>query len=125
VRGAAWWNWALGFLAGSVLASWITLSCATSGAQSPEVAAALTSAAQTHGVSEGWLRRITFCESRWQPWVTSRGGHMGIAQFSARTWNWMSTQAGWGGYSPYDPWAALHVLAWALSHGMSGHWSCR
>jgi soluble lytic murein transglycosylase-like protein len=125
MRGQGWLNWSLGFLAGAALASWLTLSCATSGAQSPEVAAALSSAAQTYGVSEGWMRRITWCESRWQPWVTSRGGHMGIAQFSTRTWNWMSAQAGWGGYSAYDAWAALHTLAWALSRGYSGHWSCR
>ena len=124
MSSAGWRNWTLGFIAGSVLASWVTLSCATSYGQSSEVAAALSSAAQTYGVSEGWMRKITWCESRWQPWVTSRGGHMGIAQFAPRTWNWMSAQAGWGGYSAYDPVAALHVLAWALRNGFSTHWAC-
>ena len=124
MRGAGWLNWSLGFLAGAALASWLTLSCATSGAQSPEVAAALESAAQTYGVSEGWMRRVTWCESRWQPWVTSRGGHMGIAQFAPRTWRTFSRWAGWEGASPYDPYAAAHVLAWALRNGYATHWAC-
>jgi len=93
-------------------------------AQSAEVAAALSNASEHYGVSEAWLRRVTWCESRWTPGVTSRGGHMGIAQFSAPTWRWMSAQAGWAGASPYDEWAALDVLAWGLAHGYARHWAC-
>ena len=121
----SWRSWALGFAAGSVLASYVTLTCGTGAAQSPEVSAAIHQAAERHGVSEGWMRRILWCESRFTPWVTSRGGHMGIAQFAPRTWQWMSWQAGRRGASAYDPEAAVDVLAWALAHGLSGHWSCR
>ena len=117
-------SWGLGFLAGSVLASYVTLSCGLASSQSQEVAAAIHEAAARHGVSEGWVRAITYCESRWLPWVTSRGGHMGLAQFSSGTWRWMSAQAGWAGASPYDPWAAADVLAWGLRHGYARHWSC-
>lgn len=124
MRGAGWLQWSLGFVAGAALASWITLSCAGAGAQSPEVAQAIHQAAARHGVSEGWMRRIVWCESRYVPWVTSRGGHMGLAQFAPRTWAWMSRQAGWAGASPYDPWAASDVLAWGLVNGYAHHWSC-
>jgi hypothetical protein len=126
-----WTHWALGFLAGSVLASWVTLSCATTGAQpwqgpSPEVADAIHQASVRHGVSEAWLRRVAFCESRFLPWARNpRSGAAGLFQYMPRTWAWMSGQAGWGGASPYDPYASADVAAWAFSVGLSSHWSCR
>lgn len=125
MRGAGWLQWALGFVAGSVLASYLTLSCADVRAQSPEVAAAIHQAAQRYGVSEGRLLRISWCESRWTPWVTSRGGHQGLFQFAPRTYAWMAGQAGFAGTTPYDPWAAAHVAAWGLANGYAHHWSCR
>lgn len=112
---------AVGFAFG---VAWAT-GCLRAGAQSVEVADALHQAAVNRDVSESWLRRITWCESRWVPGATSRGGHMGLAQFSAPTWRWMSAQAGWDGASAYDAYAAADTLAWALSHGYAGHWSCR
>ena len=116
--------WCLGFVAGSVLASWLTLSCAELRAQSPEVAGAIHAAAVRHGVSESWLLRTAWCESRYLPWATSRGGHRGLMQFADSTWRWMSSQAGWWGASPYNAWAAADVAAWAFSRGMASHWSC-
>lgn len=113
------------FLGGVLLGLYLGAVIVEGHAQSDEVSAALANASEHYGVSESWLRRITWCESRWTPWVTSRGGHMGIAQFSGPTWRWMSAQAGWQGASAYDPWAALDVLAWALAHNYAGHWSCR
>ena len=120
-----WWNWTCGFVAGAALASWLTLSCAGGNAQTEEVADALHQAAVGRNVSEAWLRRITWCESRWTPWVTSRGGHMGLAQFAGPTWRWMSAQAGHAGESAYEPYAAADTLAWALAHNYAGHWACR
>jgi soluble lytic murein transglycosylase-like protein len=121
----SWWTWSLGFVAGAVLASYLTLSCAVGHTQSPEVSAAISSAAQRHGVSEAWLRRVAFCESRFLPWATNRrSGAAGLMQFMPRTWAWMSQQAGWAGASPYDPYAAADVAAWAFSVGLSSHWSC-
>jgi soluble lytic murein transglycosylase-like protein len=125
VSGRDWAHYGWGFIAGAVLASYVALSCGPTQAQSQEVATAIAVAAERHGVSEAWLRRVSWCESRWTPWVTSRGGHRGLFQFADRTWGWMSQQAGWAGASPYDPWAAADVAAWAFSRGMSGHWACR
>ena len=121
----SWRAYFLGFLAGAALASWLTLSCASGNAQSEEVAAAIQEAATTYGVSEAWLRRIAWCESRFTPSVTSRGGHMGLFQYAPRTYAWMSAQAGLAGTSPYDPWSAAMVTAWALAHNYASHWSCR
>ena len=125
MSGKDWAHYTWGFLAGAVLASYVVLSCGPTQAQSEEVAVAIHQAAVRHGVSEGWMRRILWCESRFTPWATSRGGHMGIAQFSRRTWDWMSSQAGWRGASPYDPEAAIDTLAWALRAGLASHWACR
>lgn len=121
----SWRTWLLGFAAGAALASWCTLSCAPGHAQSAEVAAAMHEAATTYGVSEAWLRKIAYCESRYTPWVTSRGGHAGLYQYAATTWRWMSAQAGYAGADPYDPWAAAMVTGYALAHGYAGHWACR
>ena len=125
VLGPGFGSWLLGFIAGAVLASYVVLSCGPTQAQSEEVATAIHQAAERHGISEAWLRRVSWCESRWTPWVTSRGGHRGLFQFADRTWAWMSAQAGWVGASPYDPWAAADVAAWAFSHNLSFHWACR
>jgi soluble lytic murein transglycosylase-like protein len=120
------WAWAMGFVAGAVLASYVALSCAPTRAQSPEVQAAIHQASVRHGVSEAWLRRVAYCESRFLPWArNTRSGAAGLFQFMPRTWAWMSGQAGWGGASPYDPYAAADVAAWAFRAGLSSHWSCR
>lgn len=120
-----WAMWGWGLVAGFALGSYLTLSCAPTRAQSEEVAGAIHQAAVTYGVSEPWLRRIAYCESRYTPWVTSRGGHMGLFQYAPSTYRWMSAQAGLAGTSPYDPWSAAMVTAWALSRGYAGHWACR
>ena len=119
-----YWLWFLGFVAGCVLASWLTLSCADTLAQSPEVRAAIHQAATRHGVSERWLRDVAWCESRYLSWATGRAGEQGLMQFLPGTWRWMSARAGWAGASPYDPYAAADVAAWAFRNGYASHWSC-
>jgi len=80
-------------------------------------------AALTYNINYEWLRRTAVCESQLDPNVTSRNGlYHGLYQFSWRTWYWMSAQAGWQGYSPYNPQAAAHVTAWAFKHGHRKHW---
>lgn len=134
-----WRSWLLGFVAGSVLASYVTLSCAGARAQqpSPEVAAALHQAAATYGASEACLRSIAFRESRYQPgavgkWVLLRGfgwdQARGLMQYMTPTWANLSRWAGFQGADRHDPWAAAYVAAWTLTHPWSGglnHWgSC-
>ena len=122
----SWKTWGLGFVAGAVLASYLTLSCAPSGAQSAEVAYALDHAASEHHVSVECLKRIAWRESRFLPWVTNRtSGAAGLMQFMPGTWRWMSGQAGYGGASPYSAWASAHVAAWAISRGYLSHWGGR
>ena len=114
----------LGFIAGSVLASYVTLTCGTGTAQSAEVASAIHQAAAEYGVSEGWLRRA-YCESRFVPWATSRGGHMGLYQYAHRTWLAFSRWAGWEGAAPTTPGRRSMVTAWAFRNGYASHWACR
>jgi hypothetical protein len=124
----SWRTWGVylwGFVAGATLATYVAVSCAPTQAQSEEVAGAIHQAAVTYGVSEGWMRRIAYCESRYTPWVTSRGGHMGLFQYAPQTWRTFSRWAGYEGTSPYDPWSAAMVTAYALSRGYAGHWACR
>jgi len=123
-----WWHWGLGFLAGAALASYLTLSCAGGSAQSVEVADALEHASAEYGVSLGCLRNLAWRESRFTPWVTNASGHRGLFQYADRTWWTMSRWAGFSGASPYDPYAAAMVTAFALSHPWTGglsHWGGR
>jgi soluble lytic murein transglycosylase-like protein len=124
----SWRAWSLGFVAGAALASWITLSCAPSGAQSAEVAYALNHAADEHGVARSCLWNIARRESRFLPWVTNqRSGAAGLMQFLRTTWEFMAPRAGYAGASPYNAWAATHVAAWGISHPVESqggirHW---
>jgi hypothetical protein len=87
----------------------------------------IKSAAHTYGLNPNYMTRVAKCESTLNPGVTSRNGlYHGLYQYSWRTWYWMSGQAGWQGYSPYDAEAAAYVTAWAFSHGHASHWPrCR
>jgi soluble lytic murein transglycosylase-like protein len=120
----SWRTCTLGFIAGSVLASYITLSCAPGTAQSAEVAYALDHAAAEYGVAPRCLRNLAWRESRFTPWINNYqgSGAAGLMQFMPGTWRWMSAQAGYGGASVYDAWSAAHVAAWAISRGYLSHW---
>lgn len=83
----------------------------------------ISQASQNYGVDYNWLRRTAVCESQLDPNAKSKNGlYHGLYQFSWRTWNWMSAQAGWQCYSPYDPEAAANVTAWAFKNGYRSHW---
>lgn len=91
----------------------------------PTVFDFISEAAQTWDVNYNWLYRTAKCETggTFDPNISSRNGlYHGMFQYSWRTWNWMSAQAGWEGYSPYDPQAAAHVTAWAFRNGHRNHW---
>jgi len=125
----SWRAWGWGFLAGAVLASWLTLSCEPGRAQSAEVAYALDHAAAEYGVAPRCLYSIAWRESRFLPWVDNYqgSGARGLMQFKDGTWRFMSWAAGYGGASVYNAWAAAHVTAWAISHpsesqGGLRHW---
>ena len=103
MSGRHWAHYTWALLAGAVLASYIALSCGPARSQSQEVATAISRRAAAPRGERGLDAAHPVVREQIAPWVTSRGGHMGIAQFSRRTWAWMSRQAGWAGASPYDP----------------------
>lgn len=112
----------LAFFAGVLFG--VSIAPGRAHAQSAEVAEAIHEASATYGVSERWMRSIAWCESRFSPGATSRGGHAGLYQYRWSTWRTLSARAGYPGTSPYDPWSAALVTAWALRNGFSAHWSC-
>ena len=101
------------------------LSPAVGFAQHPPVQVTdhIYQAAYAHNVDANWLLRTAWCESKYDPNVTSQNKlYHGLYQFSWRTWNWMSAQAGYEGRSPYDPEAAAQTTAWAFANGHRNHW---
>jgi hypothetical protein len=124
------WGWLLAFVAVATVAC---PSDTPARAQSAEVAYALNHAADTYGVSRGCLWNIAGRETggTFRPWVTNpRSGAAGLMQYLAPTWAVLAPRAGYGGASPYEPWAAAHVAAWAIAHPVESqggirHWrSC-
>jgi soluble lytic murein transglycosylase-like protein len=96
---------------------------ATEGA-AMDVRALIVAAARRWNLDEQVLLRIAWCESRFDPDATGRGGTAGVFQFIPRTWAWVSEAAGFGGASPFDPLANVEAAAWLFAHHGPGHWSC-
>lgn len=102
-------------------------------AQTAEVASALNHAADRYGVPRSCLWNIARRETggTFWPWVTNqRSRAAGLMQFLEGTYRFMSVRAGFAGTSPYDPWSAAHVAAWAISHPVESqgglrHWGGR
>ncbi|HXI17791.1 MAG TPA: transglycosylase SLT domain-containing protein [Chloroflexota bacterium] len=86
----------------------------------------IDAAAYRWGVNAARLRCVAWRESTWRPDVTSPYGDRGLFQFQDSTWRWASWNAGVGGMSPYDPWAASQAAAWVVAHPLQGggwgHW---
>ncbi|HXI14990.1 MAG TPA: transglycosylase SLT domain-containing protein [Chloroflexota bacterium] len=83
----------------------------------------IDAAAYRWGVSAARMRCIAWRESTYRPWATSPGGHRGLFQFADQTYRWASWNAGVGGSSPYDPYAAAESAGWLMSQGGWNHWS--
>ena len=113
-------SWALGFLAGSVLASYVALSCGPSLAQSQdEVVAMIHEAADWYGLSPvGRQRalRIAWCESRYAAGAYNRwSGATGVFQFIPST-------ARGVGINPWDAQANIDAAVWLMAAGQWQHW---
>ena len=120
-----WWHWLLGFIAGSVLASYLTLSCA--GAKAQSVPDLIDQAAAQEGIpwAARHLARIAWCESKWLPGAYNRSsGASGVFQFLPSTWAWASRAAGWPGSSPFDAVANVFSAAYLYRVGGPRHWVC-
>jgi membrane-bound lytic murein transglycosylase MltF len=86
----------------------------------------LHDAAVQYQLDEVRFTRIAWCESHFNPYALSRGGHKGIFQFADRTFWWASAQAGYAGWSPYDAEANIYSAAWLMSQpGGYRNWACR
>jgi soluble lytic murein transglycosylase-like protein len=98
-------------------------------AQTPpaDVPTTITDAARRYGVDPQRMLRVAWCESKYQPGATSRGGHRGIFQFDGPTWR---ERAPLVNVSPdfaaaYDPRANAEVAAATMAAGQWWRWACR
>lgn len=73
------------------------------------------------GWRRAWMLRIPWCESRWNPWAVSRGGHVGLYQFARSTWATTPYRRRWIFSARWQAFAA----AWMLAQGRAGEWACR
>ena len=116
--------WCLGFVAGSVLASWVTLTCAVGHTQS--VPQLVDLAAARYGAPE-WVRQrahaVLWCESRYSNVANYRGsGAIGPAQFMPSTFLANRAGAGFPDGRIWDPVANVHVAVWMMNRGLWSHW---
>jgi hypothetical protein len=84
--------------------------------------AAITQAADAHGVSEGFLQCIVFRESTYRPYAVGNHGEQGAVQLypgGVRMRDFYSR----GYASPWNPYEALDYLAQAILEGYGPHWS--
>lgn len=90
--------------------------CSTSG----PVPDCIRGAALTYGADEAWMRRVSWCESRWDRFAVNPSGSTGLFQFKRSTW----------ATTPYAAksiwsvkWQSL-AAAWMNVQGRSGEWVC-
>ena len=116
-----WFHYACGFVAGAALASYLTLSCAPTNAQSvPDL---IDAYALRYGVPAWRAHKIVKCESGYLNVANYRDGRAkGIYQFIDSTWAWASPRAGWAGYSVWDVEANVATALWLMARGQYQHW---
>src|SRR5262245_28963853 len=117
-------NWLLGFTAGCVLASYLTLSCATGHGQTvPEL---IDQAAAEYGVPAWRMHRVARCESGYFAGALNRAsGAAGVYQWVPSTWRTAAPAAGFFGSSPFDAVANVYTAAHWMARGMWHWWACR
>lgn len=67
-----------------------------------------------------WLLRVPSCESTWNPYAVSAGGHKGLYQFDPGTW----AGTPYGHRSIFSAFWQPYAAAWMLRQGRVGEWSC-
>lgn len=79
-------------------------------------------AALTYGADEGWMLRVSYCESRWDRFaVNGSSGSTGLFQFIPSTWK----TTPFGSKSIWSAkWQSL-AAAWMEIHGRAGEWVCQ
>ena len=116
-----WVHYGWGFLAGAALASYLTLSCVPTDAQSvPDL---IDAYAARYGVPAWRAHKIARCESGYLNVPNARGsGASGVFQFMPRTWAWAAPAAGWAGYSVWDVEANVATALWLMARNQWRHW---
>lgn len=64
-----------------------------------------------------------WCESRWQPWIVSVTGYLGLSQFSPGTWRMVALRTGlWQWESPYQQ--GFNTAALMQVASPASQWAC-
>jgi soluble lytic murein transglycosylase-like protein len=120
-------KWAVGYVAALWVAALVFASAAkATPAHAPKpVERALAHASHVHHVSRTLLRRLSWCESRFNPYarnpVSVGGEHAtGLFQFLPSTWR--STP--YGRRYIYSTHYQALAAAWMISHGRLSEWAC-
>lgn len=91
---------------------------------SPTIDRAIRLAAFTHGVPVSTMRRIAFCESRFNPRAKNPSSTAsGLFQFLDTTW--AGNRYGAAGFSVWSPFANAMGAAYHMSRYGTGAWECR
>ncbi len=90
----------------------------------PTIPEMIDAAAWRWGASASLLRRITWCESRWNTWAVSPWGDRGIAQFNRITWQEQAPLYGLpvSFDAAFDPELSLDLMAALVARGQSWRW---
>jgi soluble lytic murein transglycosylase-like protein len=96
-------------------------------AQPEDVPTTIADAARRWGVDPQRMLRVAWCESKYLPTATSRGGHRGIFQFDGATWRERAALIGVSAdfSAAYDPRANVEVAAATMAAGQWWRWACR
>ena len=92
--------------------------------QTPEeVEDAIRLAAAQQGANAAQLLRVARCESRLSPYAVGRLGEQGLFQLHARGLRPLFFERGFD--DVWDVTQQAQFAAWAFTHGLAHHWSCR
>jgi soluble lytic murein transglycosylase-like protein len=81
--------------------------------------------AQKYGVDSAKLKRVAMCESGFNQFAVSRGGHMGVFQFAARTFAANSARIGLVNSNPFNAEQNVETAAYMFSIGQEWQWTCK
>jgi hypothetical protein len=72
------------------------------------------------GWRRAWMLRVPGCESTWNPFAVSPGGHRGLYQFAPGTW----AGTPYGRRSIFSAFWQPFAAAWMLRQGRVREWAC-
>ena len=70
----------------------------------------------------GYLARVAWCESRYNPGAVGRLGEIGL--FQLKPGGMLPVFYRWGGTNPWNGWQQAAFARWAFANGYASRWTC-